>query len=54
MEIDRERGMIWGAHGSAMYFINNSGGLELVHEEDGGLTDKEFETARKELEGGNS
>ena len=49
MTIDTEKGIIWGENGSADYFINDSGGLELTNTDDDGLTDAEFAEAEKEL-----
>jgi hypothetical protein len=47
--IDTEKAIIWGANGSASYYINDSGGLELTDSVDDGLTDAEFAEAEKEL-----
>ena len=47
--INTEKAIIYGASGSADYFINDCGGLELTHTEDGGLTDAEYIEAVKAL-----
>jgi len=48
--INREKAIIYGEHGSADYYISESGGLELTHEEDGGLTDAEFAEAQADID----
>ena len=47
--IDTEKAIIWGANGSASYFVNEAGGLELTDSVDDGLTDDEFAEAKVEL-----
>ena len=49
MKIDTEKATIWGEYGSAMYHINDSGGLDLTDTTDNGLTDVEFLAAEKEI-----
>lgn len=44
--IDTDKAIIWGAKGSASYYINEAGGLELTDSVDDGLTDEEFADAR--------
>lgn len=49
MKIDTEKGIIWGEHGSATYYINDCGGLELTDSVDAGLSGEEFAEAEREL-----
>ena len=48
MTIDTEKAIIYGANGSASYYINDSGGIELSDIE-GVITDAEISQAQKEL-----
>jgi len=49
MTIDTEKAVIYGSNGSAMYYINDCGGVELTGETDGGLSDAEYAEAETEL-----
>jgi len=49
MKIDEEKAIIYGANGSASYFINDSGGLEIAEALDGGITDAEYKEAEEQL-----
>ena len=51
MTIDTEKAIIYGANGSASYYINDSGGLELIDIE-GVITDEEYLQAETELKKG--
>ena len=48
MTIDTDKAIIYGANGSASYYINDSGGLELIDIE-GVITDAEISEAQDEL-----
>jgi len=52
MTIDEEKAIIYGANGSSSYYINDSGGLDLTDDSDGGLTADEFAQAERELTAG--
>ena len=48
MTIDTEKAIIYGANGSASYYINDSGGVELCDIE-GVITDEEISEAQAEV-----
>ena len=49
MYIDKEKAIIYGENGSASYFINGCGGLELTDLVDNGITEIEFLESEKIL-----
>ena len=48
MAIDTEKAIIYGDNGSASYYINDCGGVELM-DIDGEITDAELAEAQNEL-----
>ena len=47
MKLNTEKAILYGENGSAAYYINDCGGLEIIDVIDGAITEKELSEAQK-------
>ena len=47
VEINTEKAILYGENGSASYYINDCGGLEIIDVIDGEITEKELSEAQE-------